>query len=127
MRYQSEFIGEVNRLTAAVTGNDRIWLQARAANAARQMKRFDEAERLLRQAEKDLGGVAEKRGWDIYLAKLHDVLLRRDASIEPLDMIPEQQVTFSCMRQQPATAFDRAVCAKPDVAARIAEMHKSPP
>ena len=126
-RYQSELISEVGRLSAAVTANDRIWLQARAANAARQMKQFDRAEHLRAQAGITLAGLAQKRGWDVYLAKLQEVIVRKDASIEPLDMIPEQQVAFTCMRQEPATAFDRAVCAKPDVAARIAIVRKSRP
>ena len=126
-RYQSELIGEVGRLSATVTANDRIWLQARAANAARQLQHFDQAERLRAQAETTLAGLAQKHGWDVYLAKLRAVIVRRDASVEPLDMIPDQQVVFTCIRQEPATAFDRAVCAKPDVAARIAEVRKARP
>ena len=126
-RYQSTFVSEVRHLSPSVEAKDRIWLEARAANAARQMMQFDEAERLRKQAVKSLAGVTEKRGWDTYLATLHDVISRNDASVEPLDMIPEQQVAFTCINQQPLNAFDRAACAKPKVAARIAELRKLRP
>lgn len=126
-RYQSTFVSEVRHLNPSVDAKDRIWLEARAANAARQMMQFDEAERLRKQAVKSLADVTEKRGWDTYLATLHDVISRNDASVEPLDMIPEQQVAFTCIKQQPSNAFDRAACAKPKVAARIAELRKSRP
>ena len=126
-RYQSTFVSEVRHLSPSVDAKDRIWLEARAANAARQMMHFDEAERLRKQAVKSLAGVTEKRGWDTYLATLHDVITRNDASVEPLDMIPEQQVAFTCINQRPSNAFDRATCAKPTVAARIAELRKSRP
>ncbi len=126
-RYQSIFVSEVRHLNPSIKAEDRIWLEARAANAARQMMQFDEAERLRKQAVKSLAGVTEKRGWDTYLATLHDVISRNDASVEPLDMIPEQQVAFACISQQPSNAFDRAACAKPKVAARIAELRKLRP
>ena len=89
-RYQDIFITEARQLGGTVAAQDRVWLESRAANAARQMARFGEAERLRQQAEKTLADVAEKRGWDMYLAKLKIVIAREDASIEPFDMIPKR-------------------------------------
>lgn len=39
-RYQSTFTSEVRALDSEIAAKDRVWLQARAANAARQMRRF---------------------------------------------------------------------------------------
>jgi len=124
-RYQETFISEVRRLAPRLEAKDRFWLEARAANAARQMGDFRKAEDLRKQAEKSLADVPEKRGWDTYLAKLKTVIARRDTDVEPLDMIPEQQAAFSCVRRQSLNDFDRAACAKPDVASRIADLRKS--
>ncbi len=124
-RYQETFVNEVRQLSPDMEAKDRIWLEARAANAARQMGEFREAESLREQAEKSLASVPEKRGWDTYLAKLQNVISRRDASVEPLDMIPEQQIAFTCVGRRALNAFDQAACAKPEVAARIAELRKS--
>jgi hypothetical protein len=125
LRYQNTFVQEASQLSSSLEAKDRVWLEARAANAAREVKRFSEAERLRKRAEKSLALLPEKSGWDTYLAKLQSVISRRDASVEPLDMIPEQQVAFTCARQQPSSTFDRAACAKPEVAARAAELRKS--
>jgi hypothetical protein len=120
MRYQNRFISEADQLGRMIEGKDRVWIEARAANAARQMKRFSDAERMRKRAERTLSSVPERRGWDTYLSKLRDVIRRGDATVEPLDMIPEQEVAFACIRQPSLTAFDRVACADPKVAARIA-------
>lgn len=124
-QYQEEFVSEVRALSPAVPAKDRLWLGARAANAARQLKQFHEAEQLRKRAQQSLSGDPEDSGWITYLAKLQVVIARRDASIEPLDMIPPMQVAFACARQSSTSAFDRAACAEPAIAARVAELRKS--
>lgn len=123
-RYQETFVNEVRRLNSTVQAKDRLWLSARAANAARQMRQFGEAEQLRKQAVKLLANVSDKSDWENFLAQLKSVIDRRDDSVEPLDMIPEQQIAFVCVRQQPSNAFDRAACAKPEVVDRMAELRK---
>jgi hypothetical protein len=124
-RYQKAFVNEARRLDPAVQAKDRVWIEARAANTAWQMGQFTEAERLRQQAEKSLTAVSDKRGWDTYLARLQAVISRRDAEVEPLDMIPEQQITHTCVDRPTLNAFDRAACAKPEVAAAVAKLRKS--
>jgi hypothetical protein len=124
-RYQKAFVNEARQLEPAVEAKDRVWIEARAANAARQMGQFDEAERLRQQAEKSLAAIADKRGWDTYLAKLQAVISRRDAEVEPVDMIPEQQIAYACLDRRTLNAFDRAACGKPEVAAAVAKLRKS--
>ncbi|WP_156455590.1 hypothetical protein [Sphingomonas sp. CCH5-D11] len=123
-RYQDTFISEVRALDATVAVEDRVWLQARAANAARQMKQFGKAERLRRQAEEMLTRIDEKRGWNGYISKLRAVIKRGDASIEPLDMIPRQQVASACIRLYAPNPFDRAICGEPEISTQIANLRK---
>jgi hypothetical protein len=124
-RYQELFVAEVRRLPAATPAKDRFWLEARAANATRQLGRFGDAEALRKTAEASLSGLSEKKGWDTYLTKLKTVIARRDIGVEPLDMIPEQEADIACAFRPPSNAFDRAFCARPETAARVAEMRKS--
>ena len=124
-RYQEVFVAEVRRLPAATPAKDRFWLEARAANAARQLGRFGDAEALRKTAEASLSRLPEKKGWDTYLTKLKTVIARRDTGVEPLDMIPEQEADIACAFRPPSNAFDRAFCARPETAARVAEMRKS--
>lgn len=121
-RYQQAFVQEVRSLGPAVEAKDRSWIDARAANAARQLGLFAEAETLRLQAERTLSTLPDKRGWDRYLAKLQRVIARKDSSIEPLDMIPDREVARACERHPAPDAFARAACAKAaqDAAARSA-------
>ena len=123
-RYQALFIKKVRELAATTSADDRLGLQARAANAARQLGRFAEAETLRRQALDTAAGRTDKRGWDVFLAKLGAVIARKDGAVEPLDMIPDQQVAFACAERTPSSAFDRSVCARPDVAAHAAKLRR---
>ena len=121
-RYQALFVGEVQKLAATSDLKDQTWLLARAANAARQMGQFREAQQLLDRAEQSLAGISDKRGWDGYVAKLRIVIARRDVNIEPLDMIPAQEVASACTRRDHPNAFDRGICSQPAIAAQIAKM-----
>ncbi|ONF95897.1 hypothetical protein [Sphingomonas jeddahensis] len=130
-RYQKVFVREIQRLDAAVSAKDRVGLEARAANAMRQMGQFRVAEGLRQQAEQSLDGMTEKEGWNIYLSRLTAPIARHDSSIEPLDMIPTMQVAFACARVEPASTFDRTACAEPEVAEKVRELRrirqKNPP
>jgi hypothetical protein len=123
-RYQELFVREANRASSALQASDRVWIKARAANAARQLGRFREAAQLRKLAEEALTEMPDKRGWDIYLTKLQAVISRRDNGVEPLDMIPEQQIALTCIRRPPSNAFDRRACTNPVIAGRIGQLRK---
>ncbi len=123
--YQQQFVNRARRLDYRVSLKDRLWIEARAANAARQLSHFGEAQALHKRTVSTLEKIRAKEGWDKYLALLKRVIDRRDDSIEPLDMIPESQIAFACLYRKPANEFDRAACAKPEVSALVAELRKS--
>jgi tetratricopeptide (TPR) repeat protein len=120
-RYQEEFARRAMALPESVTGEDRLWIEARGANALRELGRFDEAEALRRKAVATLeDGDSEAEGWRRYLDALELVVARHDSSVEPLDMIPDRQVAWACIDEDRAlTAFDQAVCSAPETAKQI--------
>ena len=91
-RYQLMFVERVRRIGPGLQAKEQLWLTARAANAARQLGQFKEAEQLRARAERSLAYLPERGGWGTYLAKLKAVIARRDSGVEPLDMIPKQQI-----------------------------------
>jgi hypothetical protein len=123
-RYQETFVSRVLHMGTDISVNDRLWLVARAANAARQLRKFDTAETLHRQAVASLENVTDKGGWDKYLTRLDAVIGRRDESIEPLDMIPDRQIAYVCAYRKPLNKFNGAICAKPGVAAEVVNLRK---
>lgn len=80
-----------------------------------------------RQAGETLNLVDEKRGWDVYLSKLREVIKRGNSSVEPLDMIPRQQVASACIRLKELNAFDRATCGEPEIAGQISDLRNVQP
>ncbi len=124
-RYQREFAEGVAALPAAPEDIGWIALNARAANAWRELGEFERAEAVVQRvpvasldvpipAEKVEGQTASglgkiianaeeveaaknKRSWIDYLENLGQVIARRDSSSEPLDMIPLTIATSKCM------------------------------
>ncbi|PCD02145.1 hypothetical protein COC42_11790 [Sphingomonas spermidinifaciens] len=122
-RYRETLVREVERLPAGVAAKDRLWLQARAANALRELGRFEEAEAMRMQALTLAGSVPET-SWQDYLERLAPVIARRDASAEPLDMIPQEEAGRICMDETDLSDFARSVCARPDVASETETYRK---
>lgn len=110
-RYQRVLIGAVDRITPAVSLDDRIWLRSQAANALREMGKFDSAERVRQSAEADLPQTTRPALSD-YLQKLKAVIARHDRSDEPLDMIPDVQAALLCQNSRNRNAFDQAYCSR---------------
>lgn len=133
-RYQQEFVQLVASLPKPGAGEDDfgwIVMQFRAANALRELARFDEALQRLDAVpmnsldvpipeEKVTGttpgghgkmienyaeiqAAKDRRGWLQYPQRLRAVIERRDASPEPLDMIPARVAAALC-EEAPATA-----------------------
>lgn len=120
-RYAREFVDRVRHLPADTSAKDRLWLTARAANQLRQLGDFDGAEAVRRDAVLLVGQPGVGEGWDRYLASLAHVIARRDASAEPLDMIPVQEAASRCAKpgDVPLSRVEKRLCATPEIAAEI--------
>jgi hypothetical protein len=124
-QYQRQFVALVDRRSPEMPPIERAWLEARAANALREMGAFAQAERFRRRA---LASGAELPAADsptLYLEQLAVVIARRDATVEPLDMIPDQQITFACADLvRSRDAFVRKTCDEPEQAKAVAGILK---
>jgi hypothetical protein len=114
-RYQRVLVAVANNLSPAVSPDDRVWIKARAANALREMGKFDAAERMRASAAADMS-TAPPAGLPDYLQKLKAVIARHDRSDDPLDMIPDVQAAIICRDHHRNDAFDRGYCARPAIA-----------
>ncbi|WP_395333921.1 hypothetical protein WBP06_08905 [Novosphingobium sp. BL-8H] len=114
-RYQQVLIDAVEQLPASVPLEDRVWLQAHAANALREMGDYAKAETMRRRAETALPQ-SIRPDLATYLQQLGKVIARHDRADEPLDMIPEVQAAIICKNDPPRQAFDRSFCAQPSIA-----------
>lgn len=114
-RYQRVLADAVGKVSAAVSLDDRIWLRGQAANALREMGKFDAAERMRQSAEADMPH-ATRPALGVYLQKLKSVIARHDRGDEPLDMIPDVQAALICRDRPRPDAFDRTYCERPAIA-----------
>lgn len=118
-QYAFEFVDRVRHLAPATGAQNRVWLTARAANQLRQLGDFSGAKAMLRNARSvaDQPGVDE--GWRVHLDKLATVIGRRDASVEPLDMIPATEAARRCTRsgRHPLKRMEKRLCAAPEIVA----------
>jgi hypothetical protein len=153
-RYQEEYAAGAAAMPAKPGELDWLALQGRAANALRELGRFDEAAALLARlptASLDVpvpeqtygettpsglgrqvlnyGEVEEakkRRGWLSYFRDLQTLIARRDSSSEPIDMIPEREAIGRCA-EAGATLDDaaKAWCERDDVRGRVEQLKKS--
>ena len=141
-RYNAEFVALVGGMKADAAAFESIALRARAANALRELGRFEEAEALRASIAiaPDAGGTGEdapenRAGWGRYLALLAAPIARQDPVRTPIDLIGDREAVFRCIAQaaaakgkeaapEPLTAFETEYCARPQLAAQIAEQRK---
>ncbi len=114
-RYQRVLIDAVATLPEGVPVDDRVWLQGQAANALREMGNYAAAERMRRRAQAAIPQTT-RPPLALYIQRLGAVIARRDPSDEPLDMIPNVQAALICNNETRQGAFDRAYCARPEIA-----------
>jgi hypothetical protein len=115
-RYLREFAEEV--ATLSPSAQDWVMLQLRAANAWRELGEFDVATTILAAlptptavdvAEQDEDAwvredaAAQTEAVAQYRLLLQAVIDRRDASIEPLDMLPEMEAARRCLELSDAS------------------------
>ncbi|HEX8667127.1 MAG TPA: hypothetical protein VF727_01995 [Allosphingosinicella sp.] len=131
-RYLTEFAEATARLEPKPADINWIGMEATAVDALRETGRFDEAlARLDRMPDVSAPPAAptgedrnpaaeqarERRNWAEYLAKVRKAIERKDASAEPLDMIPRRIALTRCLDE--AGKLDehgRAFCASEEKA-----------
>lgn len=123
-RYGQAFVTRVRNLPADTSAKDRLWSTARAANQLRQSGDFKGAEAMRQAAMALIGQPGTGEGWDDYLGKLGTVIARRDASVEPLDMIPPREAAYRCAKpgDVPLSRTEVRLCATPDIAREVADL-----
>lgn len=141
-RYNAEFVDLVKARAARATDFESIAMRARAANALRELGRFDEAESLRAaiviapNAGDGTEDAAENReGWAKYLRNLAAPIARRDMSRVPIDMMTEDYAVYRCIEKEQAakhdlpeppalTEFEVRYCARPELAQAIEQARK---
>jgi hypothetical protein len=141
-RYNEEFVEEVRKLPVDGSAFDSIALRFRAANALRELGRFDDAEaaRVAIVIDPNAGGAEERAaenraGWSKLIAALKAPILRKDQSRAPVDMLGEREVVFRCLAAEaaekfkqpapaPLSAFEVEYCARPEFSTQLAEQRE---
>lgn len=135
IRYAKEFIALAAAAPVDARSLDSIALRLRAANALREFGRFDEAERLRAaivvapDADTDKDEVA---GWTKMVAALAAPIARRDAARMPIDLAGDREAARRCLaperkddaKEPPLTTFETNYCARPALAAAIAQLRQ---
>lgn len=141
-RYNAEFVDLVKARATNPADFESIAMRARAANALRELGRFDEAE-ALRAAiviAPDAGGTSEdapanREGWAKYLRDLAAPIARRDTTRVPIDMMTEDYAAYRCLEKEQAakhdlpeppalTEFEVQYCARPELVQAIEQARK---
>jgi hypothetical protein len=128
-RYLAEFAeasAKVERRTDDVRW---IGMEARAVNALRELGRFDEAKARLDNipvktldvpvpegaaTDKKVGQARVRRAWFTFLTGLGGAIARKDASLEPFDLLPRSLALARCLDTPAAklAAVESAFCEK---------------
>ena len=116
-----------------VKANDLGWvaLQGRAANAERQLGRFDAASKRMAAVDRSIfeppagGGdpqeARNRSGWKAYYEDLAVVIARRETSRDPLDMIEDRVAAYKCKAMADRSKAQPAgFCEQPEIAKLIA-------
>jgi hypothetical protein len=123
-RYLAEFAEESAKVAPAPDDMNWIGMEGRAINALRELGRFDDAAARLRALSLDAiqapvldtGTEAAKRAaqvrqmWLGYFSGLKAAIARKDASIEPFDMVPRQLALSWCIDRPVLEANQKAFC-----------------
>lgn len=155
LRYQDEFVRRARALPKPEAGEDDLpWMvmQFRAANALRELERFEEATQLLDAiplgsldvpvpAEKVSGTTASglgkqienygeiraaqsRRSWMSYPEQQRIAIARHDSSSEPLDMVPLRVAMDLCPTYPRAAPEYKTVCESEAMRAQLEKARK---
>lgn len=115
-RYQDEFVDAVRVLAAEAPPAERFALQVRAANALRELGRFEDARAALTALPREtLTADPAAAQWTTFLEGLERAIARGDRSPEPLDLIPRQVAAAYCLDDDRAPPRSDPACRTPDM------------
>jgi hypothetical protein len=124
-RYLAEFAEETAKQPRKPEDVNWIGMEGRAINALRELGRFEEAEARLAKLPLSALAVVEpkatdrsaaanqaraRRNWHGYFEGLKAVIARRDASVEPFDMLPKREWTSRCIAGKGLSEPQQAYC-----------------
>ena len=125
-RYQDEFIDAVSVLGPDAAPMERFALQVRAANALRELGRFDQASAALKAISRDaLDADPGRAAWTAFLDGLARATTRSDRTSEPLDMIPVPIAAAYCLGGDGAQPRPDPYCRDPKMAGPIQAIRKA--
>lgn len=123
---------EAAAATKLEPGLRQIGLQLRIANAWREIGAFERAREVMTAIDFDAPPPpgdrdfkAEMKGTRDYAARLLAVIDRRDASSEPLDMLPPGIAAQICADDEPGRVKLAGFCEAPPMAAQVAKVRKA--
>ncbi|MBB5986182.1 hypothetical protein [Sphingobium lignivorans] len=138
-RYNEEFVEAAKSAPVDATALESVALRFRAANALRELGRFEDAE-AMRAAiviaptagGTDEEAAANRDAWSDLVARLADPIVRRTDTRTPIDMLGEREAVSRCLSKEaaerfeepvppPLSAFEEAYCARPELADQIKE------
>jgi hypothetical protein len=126
-RYQNAFVEAVQKLDRQKDKNEWFWLNLRAANALREIGRFDEASAALTSldTEQNLPDDADERaGARSLIDGLRLLIADQNRAAEPANLIPQVQATFRCT-EPGLTAVELRICGTPEMKAAIEEVQRN--
>lgn len=133
--YQQEFVARVRALPVDARDPTYIGLYARAANAERELGDYRNAAAMLTRLRAWLANPdpsrwededSAPRDWARFAASLARVVARRDASVDPLDMMDDIDAAWLCVDPElPRTAFNRVFCARPRLRGEIEQARQA--
>lgn len=136
-RYNREFVALVRTLPADAKDLESVALRARAANALRELGRFDEAEQLrasivIDPAAGGADGARNREGWAGFVKTIAAPIARRDGARDPIDIAGDRGA-YRCVAADlarkrgdtppaPLSAFEAEYCAGPALADRVQKL-----
>ncbi|HZG10354.1 MAG TPA: hypothetical protein VEZ70_15395 [Allosphingosinicella sp.] len=126
-RYLAAFAEESAKRPARPKDLNWIGMEGRAGNALRELGRFDEASARLAKvplasldvaapAAEDRGAKANdarvRRGWREYFRDLDAAIARKDATLEPFDMLPRREWVGRCVANKGLSPAQATFCAE---------------
>lgn len=146
-RYAETFVALVKAMPVDNAAFMSIALRARAANALRELGRFEEAEMLRTSIviAPNAGGDARdaagnRKGWQGYLSNLAAPIARRDGARQPIDMADVGTAAYRCLEPEssygitprpagttppPLSAFEVEYCKRSEIAAEVERFRKN--
>lgn len=113
-RDQDEFIDSVAVLAPGAEPRERFALSVRAANAMRELGRFDAATAAMKALPREgLDIDPDRAAWADFLARLDVAIARGDRSPEPLDLIPARIAAGYCLGDERAPPRGDPYCRDP--------------